>query len=47
MHILLWIEHRSVVLALAGFVLLLATTYWPGRKRSVERHGSIPLADDR
>jgi hypothetical protein len=47
LHVLVWIEQRSVVLVLAVFVLLLATTYWPGRKPGVERHGSIPLEDDR
>jgi len=23
------------------------TTYWPGRKSQIERHGRIPLEDDR
>lgn len=47
MHALLWLEQRWIVPVVAVFVLLLATTYWPGRRQSVERHGSIPLDDDR
>jgi hypothetical protein len=43
MHALLWFEQRWIVPVLAVFVLLLATTFWPSRKHSVERHGSIPL----
>jgi cbb3-type cytochrome oxidase subunit 3 len=42
-----WIEHYSVVGMVAVFVLIFATTYWPGRKSRVEQHGSIPLNDDR
>jgi cbb3-type cytochrome oxidase subunit 3 len=29
------------------FVLIVLTTYWPGRKSRIERHGRIPLEDDR
>ena len=29
------------------FVLIVLTTYWPGRKSQIERHGRIPLDDDR
>ena len=32
---------------IAVFVLILLTTYWPGRKSQIERHGRIPLEDDR
>lgn len=42
-----WLEHYSIVAVFAVFVLLLATTYWPGRKASIERHGRILLDDDR
>lgn len=45
-HALLWVEHRSIVVVFAVFLIMLATTYWPGRKQNVERHGSIPLEDD-
>ena len=28
------------------FLLILITTYWPGRKSQIERHARIPLEDD-
>jgi cbb3-type cytochrome oxidase subunit 3 len=46
-HVLLWAEHRSVAVVFAVFLIVLATTYWPGRKASVEKHATIPLDDDR
>lgn len=42
-----WMQHHSVVLMLAIFTLIFATTYWPGRKQKVERHGLIPFEDER
>ena len=47
MALIAWLQHHSVVLMLAVFALIFATTYWPGRKQKVERHGFIPLEDDR
>jgi cbb3-type cytochrome oxidase subunit 3 len=47
MPILLWLEHNLIVLVLTVFVLIVLTTYWPGRKSSIERNGRIPLDDDR
>ena len=47
MSIVLWLQHNSILLVFAVFVLIVATTYWPGRKRSIERHGRIPLDDER
>jgi cbb3-type cytochrome oxidase subunit 3 len=47
MPILVWLEHNSIVLVLTVFVLIVLTTYWPGRKSSIERNGRIPLDDDR
>jgi hypothetical protein len=46
MPILQWLQHNSIVLVLAVFVMIVATTYWPGRKRAIERHGRIPLDDE-
>ena len=46
MPLILWLERNSILLVLAVFVLIVATTYWPGRKRSIERHGRIPLEHD-
>lgn len=45
--ILTWARHHSIVLMLAAFLLILVTTYWPGRRQSIERNASIPLMDDR
>jgi len=47
MDIVLWLMARSVVLVLAVFVLLVVTTYWPGRRSRFERDAMIPLRDDR
>jgi cbb3-type cytochrome oxidase subunit 3 len=47
MHLLLWLRDHSVLLMLAVFVAIFAATYWPGRKREIERHGLIPFEDER
>ncbi len=47
MPILMWLEHNSIVLVFTVFVLIVLTTYWPGRKSAIERNGRIPLDDDR
>jgi cbb3-type cytochrome oxidase subunit 3 len=44
--ILQWLEHYSVVLMSAVFVGIVAATYWPGRKASIEKQGRIPFEDD-
>jgi cbb3-type cytochrome oxidase subunit 3 len=46
MNLIMLVQHNWIVPVLAVFVLLVATTYWPGRKRSMEQHGRIPLEDD-
>ena len=46
MNLLMFMQHNWIVPVFVVFVLLVATTYWPGRKRSIERHGRIPLEDD-
>ena len=46
MPLVMWIEHNSILLVFAVFVLIVPTTYWPGRKRAIERHGRIPLDDE-
>ena len=46
MSIIEWMERGSVVLMLVVFVSILLTTYWPGRKRGIERDGRIPLDDE-
>jgi cbb3-type cytochrome oxidase subunit 3 len=47
MHALQWIEHYSIAVVFLVFLLVLITTYWPGRRSSIERNGRIPLDDDR
>jgi cbb3-type cytochrome oxidase subunit 3 len=41
-----WIEHYSVVFMTAVFVVIVASTYWPGRKARIEQQGRIPFGDD-
>ena len=40
------IEHYSVVVMTLVFVFIVASTYWPGRKKHIEQHGQIPFEDD-
>jgi len=47
MKTIAWIEHYSVVVMAVVFVLIVAAAYWPGRKKDIERHGRIPLQEDR
>jgi cbb3-type cytochrome oxidase subunit 3 len=47
MDIIVWLMARSIVLVGLVFLLLLATTYWPGRRARFERDAMIPLRDDR
>jgi cbb3-type cytochrome oxidase subunit 3 len=41
-----WLEHYSVVVLTVLFVLIVAATYWPGRKAEIEKQGLIPFEDD-
>jgi cbb3-type cytochrome oxidase subunit 3 len=47
MSIISWLQHNWIAPVVLVFVLILITTYWPGRKAQIERHGQIPLEDDR
>ena len=47
MDLIVWLMRYSVVGVGLVFVMILLTTYWPGRKAQVERNGRIPLEDDR
>ncbi len=47
MSIITWLQHNWIAPVVAIFVLIVITTYWPGRKSQIERHGRIPLEDDR
>ena len=47
MPILQWVGHHSVVVMLALFLVIVGLTYRPREKRQIEKHGQIPLEDDR
>jgi cbb3-type cytochrome oxidase subunit 3 len=47
MELIMWLQHHWVVPVTIVFLLIVLTTYWPGRKARIERHGRIPLDDDR
>ena len=36
----------GLLLAVAAFVIVLATTFWPGNREAFERAGRLPLEDD-
>jgi cbb3-type cytochrome oxidase subunit 3 len=42
-----WLHRYDIVAMMLVFVLIFAATYWPQRKPQIERHGHIPLHDDR
>ena len=42
-----WFQHYSIAFMTGVFVLIFVSTYWPGRKSSIEQNGQIPLNDDR
>ena len=47
MWLIQWLRDYSIVFMFATFVMLVALTFWPGRKARFERDGHIPLQDDR
>jgi cbb3-type cytochrome oxidase subunit 3 len=47
MRIIQFLRDYSIVFMLATFVMLLVTTFWPGRQKRFERDAHIPLQDDR
>lgn len=47
MDLIVWMMRYSIVPVVLVFIVILLTTYWPGRKARVERNGLIPLQDDR
>jgi cbb3-type cytochrome oxidase subunit 3 len=40
------LEHYLVVVLFVVFAAIVAATYWPGRKASIEKQGRIPFEDD-
>jgi cbb3-type cytochrome oxidase subunit 3 len=47
MNLIMWVEHNSILAILVVFLLIVLTTYWPGRKSKIEAHGRIPFEDER
>ena len=46
MRIAIWLQHHSVLFMSAVFLMLMAVTFWPGRKPRFDRDARIPLDDD-
>jgi len=46
MPVIHWLQHHSVVFMFVVFVLLVASVYWPGRRRRFDDDARIPLEDD-
>jgi cbb3-type cytochrome oxidase subunit 3 len=46
MALLHWLQHHSVLFMFVVFALLMASIYWPGRRRRFEHDARIPLEDD-
>jgi cbb3-type cytochrome oxidase subunit 3 len=47
MWIIQFLRDYSIVFMMGTFVVLMALTFWPGRRSRFERDGQIPLQDDR
>jgi cbb3-type cytochrome oxidase subunit 3 len=47
MDVMVWMMQHSIVVVGGVFILIVVTTYWPGRKSRIERNALIPLEDDR
>lgn len=46
MSTLLWLGDYLVVPAFLLFGMLLVITYWPSRRKTMDRDAAIPLRDD-
>ena len=47
MPIISWLQQHSIIAMMAVFILIVVTTFWPGRKPRFDRDSRIPLEDDR
>ena len=45
--VLSWVYSLWLLWLVLLFVGIVAWVFWPGRKRRLERHGQIPLDEDR
>ena len=41
-----WLDHYLIVVMMLVFVGIVAVTYWPGRRKSMEQQGQIPFKDE-
>ena len=46
MSILYRIEIAGTIAMFAVFIAISLTTYWPGRREEIERHGRMPFEDE-
>ncbi|MDE2005674.1 MAG: cbb3-type cytochrome c oxidase subunit 3 [Rhodospirillales bacterium] len=47
MTLLARIEIGGTIAMFAVFIAIAVSTYWPGRRKSIESHGRIPFEDER
>jgi cbb3-type cytochrome oxidase subunit 3 len=47
MPFITWLTQYTVVAVVAVFLLIVITTFWPGRRERMERDAMIPFQDDR
>ncbi len=41
-----WLDHYMIVLMMLVFLAIVAFSYWPGRRKTMEQQGQIPFKDD-
>ena len=46
MEIIIFLMRHSIVLVGLVFLLIMVTTFWPGRRARFEHDANIPLRDD-
>mgnify|MGYP005815039589 CR=1 FL=1 len=42
-----WLQAHSVIGAFLMFVAIVVATYWPSRRKEMDRAAAIPLHDER
>lgn len=40
-----WLQQHSIIFMFVAFVMILVTTFWPGRKKTFDRDARIPFQD--
>ena len=46
MQIVQWLQHYSTAIMMAVFVMIVVTTFWPGRRDRFDKDARIPLDDE-